>query len=74
LIFFEAHVYNKFMEKNELKSLIIRRFGTQGACAKALGWYESKLSQIMQGWTPPEPDRKALAEALEIPVEEIFSL
>ena len=58
----------------ELKSLIIRRFGTQGACAKALGWYESKLSQIVKGWTPPEPDRKALAAALEIPVEKIFSL
>ena len=62
------------MEKNELKSLIIRRFGTQAACAKALGWYESKLSQIMSGWTPPPQEQAALAKILEVSAEEIFSL
>ena len=60
------------MEKNELKSIIIRRFGTQGACAHALGWKEPKLSQVMNGWTPPEPDRQALADILELKVKEIF--
>jgi hypothetical protein len=63
------------MKKNlDLKAEIVRRFGTQGAFAKALKWDEAKLSRIINGWIPPEPERRAMAKKLQVPVEQIFSL
>jgi hypothetical protein len=61
------------MKNWDLKAEIVRRFGTQGAFAKALGWDEAKLSRIINGWIPPEPERCAMADKLELNVEDLFS-
>lgn len=40
----------------ELKSAIIREFGSQTAAARALALQESRLSRIVHGWATPSPD------------------
>jgi len=54
------------MKNLNLKAEIIRQFGTQGALAEKLGWDQAKLSLIVNGWLPPERDRKVLAEVLGV--------
>ncbi len=48
-----------------LKSELIRRYGSQIRASQALGIHESKLSYIVQGHREPtEREREALEEAL----------
>lgn len=44
------------MNRVELKVDIIRKFGTQAAFAKEIGWNENKLSKMMQGKYTPDLD------------------
>jgi transcriptional regulator with XRE-family HTH domain len=56
-----------------LKLAILKKYPSQSAFAKALGWSESLLSKIVRGWREPNPDqKKALSRKLGTKVHEIF--
>ena len=40
----------------KLKGLIVERFGSQTAAARALNISEPRLSRVVRGWTPPRPE------------------
>jgi hypothetical protein len=72
LKFQNPYTIMEIMKNLALKAEIVRRFGTQGKFAKAIGWEENKLSLVINGWVPPEKDRVLFAKTLKIKVEEIF--
>ena len=56
-----------------LKIAIVEADTTQRKVARAAGMPESRLSDIVRGWTTPRPDEcAALARALGQPVDRLF--
>lgn len=56
-----------------LKIAIIESHLTQRRLAREAGMPESRLSDIVRGWTIPRPDEcAALARALGRPVDQLF--
>ena len=48
---------------------------SQAVLARAVGVSQGDISRIEQkGWIPPQEVRDALADALTVPVEELFNL
>lgn len=59
----------------EFLGMISDKYGTQTACAKALGWPKQKLNRIALGQTMPSlEDVQALAKALNKPVGVIANI
>ena len=56
-----------------LKVAILKKYASQMACARDIGWSDSLLSKIVRGWREPNPDqKKALSRKLGTKVHEIF--
>jgi transcriptional regulator with XRE-family HTH domain len=63
------------MVRMALKVAIIEADTTQRKVAREAGMPESRLSDIIRGWSMPRPDeREALARVLGRPVERLFDL
>jgi ribosome-binding protein aMBF1 (putative translation factor) len=56
-----------------LKLAILKKYTSQCACARDIGWSESLLSKFIRGWRQPDPEqKKALSRKLGIKVHEMF--
>ncbi len=56
-----------------LKFAILKKYPSQSACARDIGWSESLLSKFVRGWREPNPDqKKALSRKLGTKIREIF--
>lgn len=54
------------MDRTELRIEILRKYGTQSAFAKEIGWNVNKLSKMMQGKYVPDLDEVVfIAEKLK---------
>jgi len=57
----------------ELKISILRTGRKAYEIANDLGWYSTKISQIVTGmYTPDDDEKKRIAKVIGVPVESIF--
>lgn len=63
------------MRKQELKNIILKKFGTETACAKTLGWPRQRLNKITNGQKIPNvTELNDLSNALETPVADLVHI
>lgn len=63
------------MKEATILDYILKKYGSQSACASALGWPRQKLNRIVHGQTVPSlEDTQLLAEKLNEPIEIIADL
>jgi hypothetical protein len=60
------------MRNDILRGKIIEKFGSQIKFAEVIGWRQTRLSMVIQGWLPPKEDRQFLADKLGVETKEIF--
>ena len=44
------------MTNRKLKAAVVLEYGSQVEAARALGWSESRLSRLINGWIEPRPE------------------
>jgi transcriptional regulator with XRE-family HTH domain len=60
------------MNKEELKYIILKKFGTETACARKLGWPRQRLNKITNGKKIPNvAELNDLSTVLETSVEDL---
>jgi hypothetical protein len=60
------------MRNDLLRGEIIKKYGSQKIFSKAIGWRQTRLSMVIQGWLPPKEERQFLADMLGVETKEIF--